>query len=70
MSTFYIVHHTFKAGKSSQFWTQAGEMMADPVAWKAEQDKILAAGFHCHTFMPVTPEGPRWLRRNPLTFIP
>ncbi|KAJ1468060.1 hypothetical protein T484DRAFT_1985107 [Baffinella frigidus] len=58
MSTFYVVHHTFKVGKAPTFWKEAGEMMGDPVAMKAALDKTLAAGFHCHTFMPVNMEGP------------
>lgn len=51
-SKFFIVHHTFMAGKGQQWWGQVAELFADEAKMGEMVKKQNAAGFHGHTFMP------------------
>jgi len=51
-SRFFLVHHTFLAGRAQEWWDQAQELFGDPAAMGAMVEQQNAAGFHGHAFMP------------------
>jgi L-rhamnose mutarotase len=57
-STFFMVHHHFKAGKANAWWPNIQKVMKDPKAWGEMVEAHQAAGFHNHSFMPTSRDGP------------
>ena len=57
-STFFHVHHEFRAGAAQAWWEAAQAAMAPGGGGDEAVAKNLEAGFYNHSFCPVGPEGP------------
>ena len=57
-STFFHVHHEFRAGAAQAWWEAAQAAMAPGGGWDEAVAKNLEAGFYNHSFCPVGSEGP------------
>ena len=57
-STFYHVHHEFRAGKAQEWWETAQKALAPGGSWGDTVQKNLEAGFYNHSFKPIGLEGP------------
>jgi len=55
LSSFYLVEHTFKLEAAADWWT-AHQAAAE--VWSTRQAKQEELGFHCHSFVPISADGP------------
>ena len=57
-STFYIVHHEFKAGKADKWWETAYAAMSPGGGWDDAVAANKEKGFFNHSANAVTKTGP------------
>jgi len=51
-SNFFLVEHSFKAGKVEEWWSKVQAVMSDASAWEAFTSEHHKHGFHNHAFLP------------------
>ncbi len=59
-STFYIVHHEFKVGKSEKWWETAYAAMSPGGGWDDAVAANKEKGFYNHSANAVTKTGPMY----------
>jgi hypothetical protein len=57
-SSYYIITHHFHLGKQDEWWGKIQEAMSSPQTMKAMHDTHHEHGFHNHSFMPCSLNGP------------
>jgi hypothetical protein len=50
---FFVIQHTFKAGKAEEWWGKFKDVMADPQGMENMAKAAHDAGFHNHAFLPM-----------------